>query len=196
MENRIEENLNQLRNSHSEIKKMLMEMLDSRQAEMTNHLYEERAKLEEERKTLTGTLAKLETMTQAKIRVLEREADDFLAAGDFGKAEQKKAEAEEAKNTLEKAKARKAAITDRLEVISREILTASKNALDGVYYDIVRAALSSVESHINFMESLWSDLLQYGNQYSITLSSNYKNRLVPTDHGDMRVLFRKMQNWI
>lgn len=138
------------------------------------------------------------SVSEAKIKVLERKAEESLACGDAKALTKSQRDIEEIKKQREIEADEVRALNMELKEVQAKIVLAAKESLEEVFPSKIRPSIHQTWSDtVDIADQAWSDLERFGKETGIPVSWNiYRNALSPFSLSGSKVLQRKLEKWI
>jgi len=162
----------------------------------TGPLEAEEEKLGVELDKLSTSEKRLKTIMEARVRVLERKADDLIAAGKIEEGQKKGAELEEAKRNLDSLIHREAWIGDRLDQIEREKLNQAKGTINTCFPIFRLFCLSLLRETFLTMDEVWRIYTGFCAEKEISANPmRYREMLKPHVMMDDTETWKRINDW-
>jgi len=154
--------------------------LHSEYQERTRALLSEESALNAEAEKLEKNQGRLKTILAARVRVLERQADELTASGKIEEGARKGQELDTAKKDLETLSARLQVIDQRLERIERQKVEQANGAVSVFYRHMRFFCLMALEQTFDAIIEIEKTLVDFGGETEAHISRmNHIGRLRP-----------------
>lgn len=205
MDAKINEAIEEVRGATARLRALCIETsLCAEYRARTTDLDQEDRRLEAERGVLSESRANLEPITEGKVKVLGREADQLAAGGNIEGAATKRDEARQVRESYEgiqgkidQTDARRRAIREDRRKIARQIWETN-------YPNLPTATFAMIEAAVDFLDSIEAGMYEYqklvglepgaiGSRPLVTRPA--LENLTPTSPGPSRVLAGRARKW-
>lgn len=149
-------------------------------------LREEADRLNAEAKTLSEAAEKLRPMAEARQRVISRQTDDLLAAGDEEQAGALRAEGEELGNNLKNTLDRAQSCRTRAMELQRQIQSAGAKIYAETHPEIRLSTVEVCREIVNLFDAVRDGIQRHSFQHSYRLNQQDLAHLTGYEHGPER----------
>lgn len=172
-----------------------LDLLETAYAKNTYSLDREEKELVRKRDELIEAVKNLNPITEAKLRVLDRDRDESLSRGDLKKTKRIEDEIGEVKAHREALSLQITQANERLEVIAQEKIIRARQTLNQVYPLLKQATFDAIDRAVTLLEKTWEGLQSFGDQRKTGYMLNYLNGLTPFPIGLERPLRERVSKW-
>ncbi|MGD0657515.1 MAG: hypothetical protein ABSD38_05575 [Syntrophorhabdales bacterium] len=159
-------------------------------------LVKEQADLTAELEKMAESTPNLVAMGEARIRLLERQYDEKIAAGDIEGGATVRTEIEGVQKNVEKLSGRAEAIYQRQQAIDKEKLAAANKTLAVCFPDFQKFTFAALNAAFDLLTGAADILDEFGRATGARVSvMNHHNALRPYARGRGKAIYEKIREW-
>lgn len=139
----------------------------------------------------------LPAVIEARLQILSRELQEAVAGRDALQVERVEAAITRAKDELEGHQKHIEALQIEAALIPSQLERIANEVMGENYPGIAEQSCRRWERMVEETDSVWEALTRFSNETKARLTtSTHQCLLVPTDHGEMRHIYRRLHEWV
>jgi hypothetical protein len=159
-------------------------------------LVKEQADLSAELEKVAESTPNLKAVAEARIRLLERQYDEKIAAGDIEGGANVRQEIEAVTANVTELSGRAEAIYQRLQAIDKEKIGAANKTLAVVYPSMQSYCFAALGAAMDILDGAAGILDEFARETGARVSVfNHRNALRPYDAGKGKALYGRIKEW-
>jgi hypothetical protein len=159
-------------------------------------LVKEQADLSAELEKVAESTPNLKAVAEARIRLLERQYDEKIAAGDIKGGANVRQEIEAVTANVTELSGRAEAIYQRLQAIDKEKIGAANKTLAVVYPSMQAYTFAALGAAMDVLDGAADILDEFARETGARVSVfNHRNALRPYDAGKGKALYGRIKEW-
>ena len=159
-------------------------------------LVKEQADLSAELEKVAESTPNLKAVAEARIRLLERQYDEKIAAGDIEGGAKVRQEIEAVTANVTELSGRAEAIYQRLQAIDKEKIGAANKTLAVVYPSMQAYTFAALGAAMDVLDGAADILDEFARETGARVSVfNHRNALRPYDAGKGKALYGRIKEW-
>jgi len=159
-------------------------------------LVKEQADLSAELEKVAESTPNLKAVAEARIRLLERQYDEKIAAGDIEGGANVRQEIEAVTANVTELSGRAEAIYQRLQAIDKEKIGAANKTLAVVYPSMQAYTFAALGAAMDVLDGAADILDEFARETGARVSVfNHRNALRPYDAGKGKALYGRIKEW-